>query len=263
MSRRAAQYELHELSLREYLIMKGTSSFELLSLDDLLRNHRAIATEISAKIKPVQMFREYMHIGAYPYALENPANYHDRLLETVHTVLETDLPAILNMDYSSSLKLKKLLHVLSMSVPFKPNISELSRKTGIARDTLLRYLHYLKEAQLILLLQSRKGGMSYLTKPEKIYLQNPNLMAAFAGTSVNSGAARETFFHHQVSSAGMKLTDHAQADFTVDNRYVFEIGGKSKPWKQIQDLENAYLVSDDIEIGINDRIPLWLFGFLY
>lgn len=262
LSRRAAYYNLHELSLREYLILKNVANVKPVSLEDLLLEHRTIAAELSASFKPVQRLHEYIGMGAYPFVIENPTNYHDRLLETVHAVLETDLPSILNMDYSSSLKLKKLLFVLSTSVPFKPNIAELSRKIGIARDTLLRYLHYLKEAQLISLLQSSKGGMSYLAKPEKIYLQNTNLMAAFAGETLNTGAARETFFLHQVSRVG-KVCDHPRTDFTVNDRYTFEIGGKNKTKNQIKGLDDAWIVSDDIEIGFRNRIPLWMFGFLY
>jgi predicted AAA+ superfamily ATPase len=262
LSRRAVQYDLHELSLREYLILKNRGDFEPISLKNLLSDHREIASEISARIKPVKMLREYMKIGAYPYVLENPSNYHDRLQETVYTVLETDLPAMLNMDYSSILKLKKLLYLIATSVPFKPNIAELSRKTGIARDTLLRYLHYLEEAQLIWNLKSSKKGMSFLSKPEKIYLHNPNLMVAFGGASAEIGSVRETFFINQVSRIGT-VHDHHQADFTVNGFHVFEVGGEMKSKKQIKDLENAFIVSDDMEIGFKNRIPLWMFGFLY
>lgn len=262
LSRRAVSYNLHELSFREYLALKKKGVFEVITLEDLLANHRIIAAELSTGIKPIAMLREYMTLGAYPYVLENSENYHDRLLETVYTVLETDLPSVLNMDYSSSLKLKKLLYVISTSVPFKPNISELSRKIGIARDTLLRYLHYLKEAQLIMLLESNKKGVSYLTKPEKIYLQNTNLMVAFARDAADSGSARETFFLNQVSRTCTVL-DHPVADFTVNDRFVFEVGGKNKSMRQIKNLENAWVVSDNIEIGSQNRIPLWLFGFLY
>ncbi|WP_156922586.1 hypothetical protein [Lebetimonas sp. JH292] len=48
----------------------------------------------------------------------------------------------------------------------------------------------------------------------------------------------------------------------MDDNYVFEIGGKNKTKKQIKNLENAYIIKDNIEIGF-DEIPLWLFGFLY
>ncbi len=228
----------------------------------MLSDHVNLSFRIIEKIKPLRLYKEYCSLGCYPYFLENPANYHQRLLTTVNTILETDLPAILNIDYSSVLKLKKLLYIIATSVPFKPNISGLSNKTGIARDTLLRYLHHLSEAHLILLLQSNKGGNSILTKPEKIYLHNSNLMAALAENDANIGTIRETFFLNQLSAAGkVNYTEHG--DFVFNDTYVFEVGGKNKTGKQIKGLPDAFIVADDIESGYKNKIPIWLFGFLY
>ena len=167
LSRRAIVYELRELSLREFIALQYGPLFPAMSLQQLLSDHVNLSFGIIEKIKPLRLFKEYCNIGAYPYFRENQDNYQQRLLTTVNTILESDLPAILNIDYSSVLKLKKLLYIIATSVPFKPNITGLSQKTGIARDTLLRYLYQLSEAHLILLLQSNKGGNSILTKPEK------------------------------------------------------------------------------------------------
>jgi len=262
LSRRAIVYDLRELSLREFIALRYGHLFPAVDLQHLLSDHVNLSFGIIEKIKPLRIFKEYCSIGSYPYFIENRDNYHQRLLITVNTILETDLPAILNIDYSSVLKLKKLLYIIAASVPFKPNITELSNKTGIARDTLLRYLYQLSEAHLILLLQSNKGGNSILTKPEKIYLHNSNLMAALAENEANVGTIRETFFLNQLSAAG-KVNYSEQGDFVFQDRYVFEVGGKNKTRKQIKGLSDAFIVADDIESGYKHKIPLWLFGFLY
>jgi len=212
LSRRAIVYDLRELSLREYLALRSGQPFPAFTIQQILTDHVNLSFRVIEKIKPLRSFKEYCSLGCYPYFIENPENYHQRLLTTVNTILETDLPAILNIDYSSVLKLKKLLYIIATSVPFKPNITELSNKTGIARDTLLRYLDYLSEAHLILLLQSNKGGNSILSKPEKIYLHNSNLMAALAENDANTGTIRETFFLNQLSAAG-KVNYSEQGDF--------------------------------------------------
>ncbi|PSR03187.1 MAG: AAA family ATPase [Bacteroidetes bacterium SW_11_45_7] len=262
LSRRAVIYELNELSLREYIALEENIDLKPLRLDELFSHHLSISAEIAQATKPLKAMKNYLSKGNYPYFRENPGNYHHRLQSTVNTILETDLPAILNMDYSSVIKLKKLLYVIATSGPFKPNISALSEKTGIARDTLLRYLHHLSEAHLIQLLHSSKQGMSYLAKPDKIYLYNTNLFEALTGNQANTGTMRETFFLNQVSNiASVRM--HDKGDYLVNDHYVFEIGGKNKTSKQLKGLANAYVAADDIETGYRNQVPLWLFGMLY
>jgi predicted AAA+ superfamily ATPase len=262
LSRRGVVYEMQELSLREYVALKSGQILPSFTLREVVENHVELSANLSAKIKPVKLLKEYYRIGNYPYFIENPDNYHHRLQNTVNTIIEADLPAVLNIDYSSVQKLKKLLYVLSTSTPFKPNISKLSQRVGTARGTLLRYIHHLSEAHLIQLLHSGKEGMSYLAKPDKIYLHNPNLIETFGEQKTKVGTFRETFFLNQVGNAE-QMYAHGSADFLVNNNFVFEIGGKNKGYKQIKGLSDAYIVSDDIEIGSRNRIPLWLFGFLY
>jgi predicted AAA+ superfamily ATPase len=155
-----------------------------------------------------------------------------------------------------------LLYVISTSVPFKPNITELSSKTGIARDTLLRYLNHLEEAHLITLLKSEMKGNSILTKPEKIYLRNSNLMESISEENTNIGTIRETFFLNQLSSTG-KLYYTEIGYFMFEGKYYFEVGGKNKDFRQLKEMKNAYIAADEIETGAGNKIPLWLFGFLY
>jgi hypothetical protein len=52
-------------------------------------------------------------------------------------------------------------------------------------------------------------------------------------------------------------------DFLIDRQWIVEIGGKNKNNRQIHDQDNAYLACDEIEVGSDNKIPLWLFGFTY
>lgn len=262
LSRRALTYQLPELSLREYISLSTGESMPVFGLGEVLSNHRKIAMELTSSIKPLMWLKEYMRHGTYPFVLDSPDSFFVRLEKVMMTVLEVDLPAVLNIDFKSVHNLKKLLYVISTSAPFKPNISELSSKTGIARDTLIRYLHYLDQANLLMLLNSSKKGMGYLTKPEKIYLRNTSLMHVLSSENVNTGTLRETFFLNQLKNVA-EVTDHTTADFTVNGTHVFEIGGRKKGRKQLSGTQDGYVVSDDLEIGFQNKIPLWLFGFLY
>ncbi|MCF8302995.1 MAG: AAA family ATPase [Bacteroidales bacterium] len=262
LSRRAMLYTLPSLSLREFVELQYGISFPSFTLNEILNRHKEIAAEFSSKIKPVKAFNEFNRFGAYPFFKETGEDYHHHLERIVNLMLETDLPGIINMDYSSIVKIKKLLYIISHSVPFKPNISELSRKIGIVRDTLLRYLHYLEQAQLILSLNSPVKGLSYMSKPAKLYLNNGNLFYAINPNIPEKGTLRETFFLNQLS-AKQQVDYSKEGDFRVDDQYIFEIGGKNKTTYQISGLENSFLAIDDVEYGYKNRIPLWMFGFLY
>jgi predicted AAA+ superfamily ATPase len=177
-------------------------------------------------------------------------------------VLEVDLPSVENIDFLAVHHLRKMLAILSEMVPFKPNIVKLSNQIGISRETLMRYLYLLERADLLLLLQSGKKGMSKMNKPEKVYLNNPNLFYALSNRQVNTGSIRETFFYNQLR-VGHDVLYTASGDFIVDDKYTFEIGGRNKQHKQIRGIKNAYIAPDNIEYSHHNRIPLWLFGFLY
>ena len=262
LSRRAVIYQFNEMSIREYLMLHYEINIPVISIKNLLAGHIQTALEIRKTIKPVRIFKEFLQYGAYPYSIENKNNYHQRLINTVLLTIETDLPAILNIDYSSVVKLKRLIYVIASSAPFKPNISELSKKIGVSRDTLLRYLHYLEDAHLINLLKTEKSGMSYFAKPDKIYINSPDMLYAIGNDKVNTGTLRESFFFNQLKTV-KKLYYTPAGDFNVNNECIIEIGGKNKTNKQIKSISNSYLAKDDIEIGYNNTIPLWLFGFLY
>ena len=185
-----------------------------------------------------------------------------RIEEVVKMMLEIELPMLRGVDLAYVPKLKQLLLIISESVPFIPNVSRLSEKMAINRATLLMYFHNLDEVGLSLNLFKKADGISRLQKPNKVFMENSNLMYALASTEVNVGSVRETFFVNQLRD-NHKVNFAAKGDFIIDDLYVFEVGGKNKTDKQVQGIENAYVVSDDIECGFQNKIPLWLFGFLY
>ncbi len=262
LSRRALTYEMHGLSLREFLWLDQNVQLPVYSLEEILQHHVALAQDILAVVKPIPVFRNYLTYGYYPFFAENRTSYQQRLTTVVNLILETDLPAIQKVDYTTINKLKKLLYIIATAAPFKPNIAKLSERIATSRDATLRYLDYLKRAHVISLLRNDTEGISYLTKPEKIFLNNTNLMYALASERVETGNLRETFFYNQLYQAHA-VSFGKVGDFVVDKKFTFEVGGRNKSYAQLKGVEQAYVVADDIEVGFKDKIPLWLFGFLY
>ncbi len=262
LSRRAVEYYLKELSLREYIELSSNITFPAYSFNEILENHTEISRKITKTIKPLFQFNKYIISGVYPYFIEGEKEYTQKLRNTLNIVIENDLTSVYKIDFNMVHKLKKLLYAVATSVPFKPNISKLSERIGISRQSLLTLLNYLEKAEIIYQLNTDNTGISSLAKPEKIYLHNTNLLNSIAVENFNIGNIRETFFLNQLSTTE-KVNYSKVTDFIVNDKYSFEIGGKSKQQKQIKDLQNAFIVKDSIENGINNVIPLWLFGFLY
>jgi len=261
LSRRALMFTLYGLSFREFLSLKYQIILPVFSLNEVMNNHIAIAKQILDKIKPFKYFYEYLSEGYYPFFVVEKEYYLQQLQQTINMVIETDLPAIYNIEYSSTLKLKKLLYLIGGIVPYIPNIKKLSEQIGTTRDTLLRYLHLLHNAHIVRWLSSNASGINFMNKPEKLYLQNTNIAYSLR-RNMNIGNLRETFFLNQLSVNHI-VTYPQKGDFMIDEKYLFEIGGKNKSNKQISRIKNAYIAADEIEYGFNNKIPLWIFGFLY
>jgi len=261
LSRRATVYNLHEMSFREYLNLMYQMDLKEFSLTEVLNKHNEFESEINSKIKPIKYFNEYVQQGAYPFIVDDKAKFYEKLEVIINLILESDIPATTRISFETITKIKKLLYFIATSSPFKPNISELSKKINTSRDQLLNYLSILNKAGLIKLLRYSGIATSILTKPEKIYLSNTVLMFALDNRT-NKGTLRETFFFNQLS-AEHKVSYPKQGDFLIDDKYLFEVGGKNKTQKQIAGIKNAFVAADDIEYGFNNKIPLWLFGFLY
>ena len=262
LSRRAVVYEMQGFSFREYLRMETGIDFDILSLEQILKNHVIEAKKIQQQIKPFQYFEKYLQQGYYPFYREQPELYEIRLGEVINMMLEIELPLLRGVELAYIAKIKQLLVIIAESVPFVPNVSKLSEKININRATLLSYLHYLSEIGLTHNLFKESFGISRLQKPAKIYLENTNLIYLLAQQNANIGNSRETFFINQLAY-NHKVTFTEQTDFKVDDTYFLEIRGKNKTSKQPAMPENSCIVADDIEYGFQHKIPLWLFGFMY
>ena len=262
LSRRIIIYKLNGLSFREFIELKYKINFNTYTLDEITENAIDIAQEINSKIKPIKLFKEYLEIGYYPFFIEQEDHYYERIEQAVSEILENDLPAMEPIDFSAVYNLKKLLMIIAEIVPFKPNVSKLSQQIGINRDTLVKYLYWLQRADLLLLLTTDTYGIAKMNKPDKVYLNNPNLIFALSENNANVGTVRETFFYNQLR-VQHKITYPDKADFLVDKKYLFEVGGKNKTQKQIAGIENAFIAADNIEYAFANTIPVWMFGFMY
>jgi predicted AAA+ superfamily ATPase len=262
LSRRAVVYHLQGLSYREFLNLTLKQDFKTYSMEEVLTRHVDIAQEINALVRPLQHFETYLQSGYYPFFQEVGSMYYPRIEEVVNMILEIELPLLRKVEVAYITKLKQLLHIIAQSVPFVPNVSKLSERMGINRNTLLTYLYFLQEAQIIKSVYKNAKGITQLQKPDKIFLENTNLQKALSGTHFEIGSVRETFFVNQV--AYRHVVEYTEpGDFKVEGVYTFEIGGYKKTGSQLESVANAYVAADDIEYGHGNRVPLWMFGFFY
>ena len=261
LSRRQTTYMLYGMSFREYLAFEDIVHVDPIPFDDLLQHHVQHAMRIVQKTKLASHFEDYLSHGYYPFYRESGVDYPARLRETVSVVIENDLPAVENMTFETIQKVKKLVMIISERVPFEPKMSELWRQLATNNELGLRMLYSLDKAQILSLLTSKAKNYKFLYKPDKIYLGNTNLMHVLC-PQVNKGNERETFFMTQMM-AEHDVKSPLKGDFMIDDRFLFEVGGRKKTFEQIADIPNSFLALDDTEIGQGNRIPLWLFGFTY
>lgn len=261
MSRRQTPYILKGMSFREFLEYEGIMKLRALSLDELLSIHVAVAMEIVGKTKILSKFDQYLHYGGYPFYRDAGTDFPVVLQNVVKLVVESDLPAVEKISYTTVDKCKKLFMIIAENVPLQPNTEKLAASMSTTRNTLLNLLYKLDEAEILELLTVELKNYKRLVNPEKIYLGNTNLMYAFSPT-INVGTMRETFFIDQLSSVGTVQMPQ-KGDFLVNGKYLFEVGGEGKDFEQIANVPDSYLAIDGIETGYGNRIPLWMFGLLY
>jgi hypothetical protein len=255
LSRRAVMYHMQGLSFREYLQLFHHVTSRTYSLEDIL-THKVELPEIK---HPLPLFDDYLKRGYYPFSLEE--NFELKLQQIINQTLETDIPMYAGMNVSTGRKLRQLLAIIAKSVPFKPNMTSISAALMASRNNIADYCLFIEEAGLITQLRDATGGIKGLGKVDKIYLDNTNLIYSLASSNSNSGNIRETFFLNQLRLKYDVIVSPV-ADFRIGD-YTFEVGGKNKGLKQIQGLDNAFIVKDTIELGYLNTIPLWHFGLTY
>lgn len=262
MSRRQITYKLYGMSFREYLEFEGLATVGPISIAELLGNHVDIANSITGQgFSILPAFEQYLRHGYYPFYKAEADGFESRLQEVVNQVLESDLPAVTEVSFSTIIKARKLLMLIAEKVPFIPKMSELYAELETTRDLGLKLIHTLNKAGLLNLVTYEPKNLHILSRPDKILLGNSCLMYSLTH-KCEIGTIRETFFCNQVSAV-YDLLLAKLGDFQVERKYIFEVGGKYKTFDQIKDLANSYLAKDSIEIGQGNSIPLWMFGLLY
>ena len=255
LSRRLPIYEMQGLSFREYLRLFHGINVPVYSLNEIL-SHKATLPDVK---HPLPLFKDYLRRGYYPFGRDE--EYEMELLQVINQTMEVDIPTHLQANVSSGKKLKSLLMVVSKSVPFKPVMQRLAEATGISRNDIPNYLVYMERAGMITQLRNSTGGIRGLGKVEKLYLDNTNLIYALSPEHADIGNVRKTFFMNQARVMN-DVTSSSISDFEINGK-TFEIGGRKKGQKHIENAEEGYIVKDDIESGYANVIPLWAFGLNY
>lgn len=261
LSRRQTSYTLYGLSFREFLAFEGVAHFPAITLEDLLKNHVRYAMQVVQQVKVASYFESYLKHGYYPFYREVGDDYASRLREIVSVVIDSDLPAVESMTFETIQKVKKLVMIISERVPFEPKMSELWTQLATNNELGLRMLYALDKAQILGLLTSKAKNYKFLYKPGKIYLGNTNLMNVLCPI-VNKGNERETLFNCELQ-VNNDVKHPLKGDFLINDKYLFEVGGRKKSFEQIADVPDSFLAVDDTEVGHGNRIPLWLLGFNY
>ncbi|MGZ5208732.1 MAG: ATP-binding protein [Sulfuricurvum sp.] len=263
-ARRYAIFMLPVLSLKEYCEIKLNITLNSYDIIDILTSHETVANAIIQQIgneKILKLYNEYLEFGAYPYYFTNQDSFFQKVNDTINTVLFTDVALLYKVSASNVEMLKKLIYTISLSKPLELSVETLSKKVGVSKATLYNYIEYLHKAELLRHITFEGKRFRSMQMPDKLYLSNTNLLKSLTNNS-DLGTMRETYFASQVSYK-YSLYYVKQGDFLIDEQYTVEIGGKNKSFEQIKDLASSFVVSDDIEIGFGQKIPLWLFGFLY
>ncbi|OQA00469.1 MAG: hypothetical protein BWY70_00688 [Bacteroidetes bacterium ADurb.Bin408] len=262
LSRRMAYYTMPGLSLREYINFSLNKTYTVMSLNEIIKSHTDFALSIRNEFKPIVLFQDYLKQGYFPFYNEYKMTFYQRIEEIINTTIDIDIMYSKGLNTAGLMKMKQLLYVIAQSVPFKPNIAKLSERIGVNRNTLITYIKHLEDSGIINTLYASIQGIGILQKPEKIYLENTCYNYALCIKEPEAGTLRETFFlSHLKQNNNVTYTD--KGDFIIDDKYFFEVGGKNKGFKQLKGASNAYIAVDNIDMGIDKKIPLWVLGFLY
>ena len=265
LSRRLLFYDIPGLSFREFLRLETGIEIRAIRLEDLLSAPNEFCSLVRSKCHPAEFFHKYLSEGYYPYYFEGKKIYHALLENMVNYVIDVELTRYRKLDVGNTRAVRALLQVISQMVPYDVDIAKLSRSISIARNTTLTYLKHLEEACLIIRLFADIDSIGDLQKPDKIYLNNPNLLYALSPIVPEIGTVRETFFVNQIASIGHRVeyAGYHKGDFLIDRQITIEVGGPDKNYEQVEGNEQAYIAADDIDSAIGHKIPLWAFGFLY
>lgn len=263
LSRRAIKYTMPGLSFREALRFYHGLEFPVWTLEDILAHPYDLWETVTSKCKPIVLFKEYLEKGYYPFLLEGEGEYYIRIEQMINYIIETELPQICKVDVSNIRKIQALIKLICDEVPFELNANKIAAAFEIGRDTVVEYIKYLGDAKVLNLVYSDKKKIGKLAKPDKVFMENPNLLHALAPGKVDIGTARECFAVGCLSEGHNVEYGKANGDFKVDSKYTFEIGGRGKNFSQIAGIPDSYIFADDWDMPDGAKLPLWMLGFLY
>ena len=253
LSRRCMNYDIPGLSFREYLQFYEGIDLPTCSLEDFKDPHSFIG-RVYEKCRPMAYFDKYLKYGYYPYYNNNPVEYYALINNVVRYVIEDELPRICKVDLENTRKIRALMNMLASSEPYEVDITKMS---------VLSYLKFLNDAKLLNLLYSDLLNVKRMQKPDKIYIENTNMLYALATHPIKEGTLRETFAVNQLRVEHEVEYGKKKGDFVVDGKYTFEVGGPGKGFKQIAGVPDSYVLADEIDYPWENKLPLWLVGFLY
>lgn len=251
-------YNLRGFSFREFLNYMSGHNFPTYSLDDIIKNHEQIAMQILPKVSPLKYFQDYIHHGYYPFFLEN-RNYSENLLKTMNMMTEVDILLIKQIELKYLTKIKTLFYLLALEGPKSPNISNLAKEINTSRATVMNYIKYLSDSRLINIIYP--VGQEFPKKPAKVIMNNSNLIYAIYPIHVEQQDVMETFFVNALLSGHLVNEGNKQGNYIIDENKRFRICDAENTKMRLNN-ETIY-ARYNTEVGKDNKIPLWLFGFLY
>lgn len=262
LSRRVLSYSMYGLSFREYLHFYHGIKIPGYSLTEILNNADEICNRINAICRPQKLFEEYLRVGYYPFYDGNETEYYSRIENVISYIIEQEMVQFCRIEPAYTRRLKAMLLFLANNVPYEVNITKLAAYLEINKSTTLSYLASMHQAELIHLIYSDNKSVTKMQKPDKIYIDNTNVLCALA-ENANIGTLRECFVINQLSTKHVVEYGKTVGDFKIDGKWTFEVGGADKSFHQIADVPNSYILADAIEYPIGKKLPIWLMGFIY
>ena len=263
LSRRCINHDIQGLSFREFLHFYKGIEMPVYSLEEVLTNPAPLIKQMNSLGRPVALFHEYIKKGYYPYYQENEIDYYQAIQQVVNHTIDNELTKICHVEPSNTRKIKALLTMLCASQPYQVDITKMSVQSGLKRETILNYLGFMEKAKLVQLLYCDMVNVKRLQKPDKIYVDNPNMLHAWTTTPVHIGTLRETFVANQLATKHNVEYGKKHGDFLVDRKYTIEVGGEDKDFRQIKDIPNSFVLADNLETALGHKLPIWAVGFLY
>ena len=252
-------YNLRGFSFREYLNLMTGENFQPYTLDEIVNNHEHIVKKILPSCSPARYFGDYLHHGFYPFFLEN-SNFSENLLKTMNMMTEVDILLIKQIELKYLTKIKKLFYLLAVDGPQAPNVSQLAQQIDTSRATVMNYIKYLADARLINMIYS--PGQRFPKKPAKVMMHNPNLMYAIYPIKVDEQDLMETFFVNTMWKDHLVNQGTKNQFYLIDGKQKYRVCDARATGKVRYTGDTIY-ARFNTEVGRDNQIPLWLFGFLY